>query len=78
MKVTTPGVLIAGLNPVSTDAVATAVMGYQNPRASRGTKPFAFCDNHLLLGEQAGLGTANLKQIEVRGTPIEKARYRYG
>ena len=31
LKVTTPGVVLAGLNPVSTDAVATAVMGYPNP-----------------------------------------------
>jgi uncharacterized protein (DUF362 family) len=30
-----PGVLVAGLNPVSTDAVAAAVMGY-SPRAVRG------------------------------------------
>jgi len=28
IKFTQPGVLIAGLNPVSTDVVATAVMGY--------------------------------------------------
>jgi uncharacterized protein (DUF362 family) len=78
LKVTTPGVLIAGLNPVSTDAVATAVMGYANPRAARGVKPFQDCDNHLLLAEQAGLGTADLAQIDLRGMPIEKARYPYG
>jgi uncharacterized protein (DUF362 family) len=78
MKVTTPGVLIAGLNPVSTDAVGVAVMGYDNPRAARGVKPFGFCDNHLLMAEEAGLGVAELAQIEVRGTPIEKVRYPYG
>ena len=78
LKVTTPGVLIAGLNPVSTDAVSTAVMGYANPRAPRGGKPFQDCDNHLLLAEQAGLGIAELAQIEVRGLLIEKARYPYG
>jgi uncharacterized protein (DUF362 family) len=78
IKVTTPGVLIAGLNPVSTDAVGTAVMGYDDPRAPRGTKPFDFCDNHLLLAEQAGLGTAGLGEIEVRGVSIAKARYPYG
>jgi uncharacterized protein (DUF362 family) len=77
LKVTTPGVLIVGLNGVSTDAVGTAVMGYPNPRAARGTKPFHFCDNHLLLAEQAGLGTADLSQIEVRGLAIEKVRYPY-
>jgi len=77
IKVTTPGVLIAGLNPVSTDAVGTAIMGYENPRATRGTKPFHFCDNHLLLAEQAGVGIADLKQIDVRGMTIEKVRYPY-
>ncbi len=78
LKFTSPGVLIAGFNPVSTDAVGTAVMGYDNPRAMRGTKPFGFCDNHILLAEQAGIGTADLSQIDVRGLSIEKARYPYG
>jgi len=78
LKVTTPGVLIAGLNPVSTDAVGTAVMGYENPRADRGVKPFHFCDNHLLLAEQAGVGIADLGHIDVRGLSIEKARCPYG
>jgi uncharacterized protein (DUF362 family) len=78
VEITTPGVIIAGLNPVSTDAVATAVMGYDNPRATRGTKPFQTCENHLLLAEQAGLGTADLAQIDVRGLAIQKVRYPYG
>lgn len=77
IKLTTPGVLIVGRNAVSTDAVAAAVMGY-DPRAPRGTKPFADCENHLLLAEQAGLGTADLAQIDVRGMPIVKAVYPYG
>ncbi len=76
VKLTTPGVLIAGLNPVSTDTVATAVMGY-DPRAARGTKPFEYCDNQLLLAEQAGLGSADLAQIDVRGMSVDKARYPY-
>lgn len=78
LKFTSPGVLIVGLNPVSSDAVGVGVMGYDNPRAARGTKPFHFCDNHLLLAEQAGVGIADLAQIEVRGLPLEKARYPYG
>jgi hypothetical protein len=53
-------------------------MGYENPRAAKGVKPFDFCDNHILLAEQAGLGTADLSRIDVRGMPIEKARYPYG
>jgi hypothetical protein len=78
IKMTTPGILIAGLNPVSTDAVATACMGYDNPRAAKGVKPFENCDNHLLMAEHAGLGTADLSKIDVRGMPIAKARYPYG
>jgi len=77
IKYTDPGLLIAGRNAVSTDAVATAVMGY-DPRAPRMTHPFDHGDNFLLLAEQAGLGTADLSQIDVRGLSIEKARYPYG
>jgi uncharacterized protein (DUF362 family) len=78
LKLTKPGVIITGLNPVSTDAVATAVMGYSNPRAQRGTHPFDNCDNHLLLAEQAGVGTADLEKIDVRGLALAKAIYPYG
>ncbi len=74
---TQPGVLIAGLNPVSTDAVGMAVMGYSNPRAERGTPPFRRGDNHILLAEQSGLGTADLSYIDVRGLTIQEALYPY-
>jgi uncharacterized protein (DUF362 family) len=77
VKVITPGLLITGLNPVSTDAVGTAVMGYPNPRARRGTPPFDICDNQILMAEEAGLGVADLKQIEVLGQPIEKSVCQY-
>ena len=75
-QLTKPGILIVGFNPVSTDAVGTVAMGY-DPRAKRGTRRFKNCDNHLLLAEQVGLGTANLEKIEVLGLPIQKARYSY-
>jgi uncharacterized protein (DUF362 family) len=71
-----PGVLIAGLNAVNTDTVATAVMGY-DPRAPKGKAPFTMCDNTLWLAEQLGSGSADLNRIEVAGTPIAKAVYRY-
>ncbi|HWB87030.1 MAG TPA: DUF362 domain-containing protein [Bryobacteraceae bacterium] len=67
-----PGVLIAGTNPVNVDTVATAVMGYP-PRVSKGRKPFVTCDNTLLLAESLGLGSADLKNIEVRGLPVAEA-----
>jgi uncharacterized protein (DUF362 family) len=76
LRVVKPGVLIAGLNPVCTDAVCAAVMGY-NPRALRGTAPFRNADNTLLLAEAHGAGAADLKRIEVRGVSIEQALYRY-
>ena len=76
IRIVKPGVLMAGLNPVSTDAVAVAVMGY-SPRAVRGIAPFRTCDNTLLLAEAHGIGTTDLKRIDVRGLPIEQALYRY-
>jgi len=71
-----PGVLIAGLNAVNTDTVATAVMGY-DPRSPKGTAPFQTCDNTLLLAEKLGVGSAEINRIEVAGVPIAKALYRY-
>ena len=71
-----PGVLIAGMNCVSTDAVATAVMGL-NPMADRGAPPFEACDSTLRLAEHLGVGTCDLSRIEVVGTPIAKARFRF-
>jgi uncharacterized protein (DUF362 family) len=71
-----PGILIAGLNAVNTDTVATAVMGY-NPRAPKGVAPFQTCDNTLLLAEKLGAGSADLSRIEVAGVPIAKAIYRF-
>jgi hypothetical protein len=77
LQFTSPGILAVGFDPVATDAVGTALMGYDDPRALRGTKPFHFCDNHLLMAEQAGLGTADLGKIEVLGVPIKDARVNY-
>jgi len=77
VRMVSPGVLVAGMNPVCTDAVAAAVMGY-NPRAQRGAAPFETCDNILTLAEAHGVGTTDLKRIEVRGVPIEQALFRFG
>jgi uncharacterized protein (DUF362 family) len=69
-----PGVIVAGTNPVTTDAVSMSVMGF-DPMAARGTPPFETCDSTLQLAEAVGLGTRELKRIEVRGTPIRHARF---
>jgi uncharacterized protein (DUF362 family) len=73
-----PGVLLFGLNPVSTDAIGTMVMGFANPRALRGERPFHFCDNHLVMAEQAGLGIADPARIEVVGMTVAQAKVSYG
>src|SRR5579864_1043108 len=84
-KYVRPGVLVVGRNPVSTDAVAAAVMGF-DPRAKRGEGPFhvrkthieipndpLWADNPMLLAEAVGLGSADLNRIEVAGVPIRDA-----
>jgi len=72
----TPGILVAGFNPVCTDAVAAALMGF-DPGATRGTAPFEHCDSTLELAEQAGIGTRDLKQIEVVGVPIRQLQFAF-
>lgn len=73
---TQPGLLIVGRNPVCTDAVAMAVMGY-DPQAPAGVRPFPG-ENHLALAAARGLGTNDLARIEVRGLSIAEALYPYG
>jgi uncharacterized protein (DUF362 family) len=80
-----PQMLVVGWNPVCTDTVAAALMGY-NPRAERGQTPFhrltpvpegqpAWAENPMLLAESIGLGSADLSRIEVRGVPIQEAMF---
>jgi uncharacterized protein (DUF362 family) len=69
-----PGLLLAGTNCVTTDAVMTAVMGF-DPMADCGTKPFETSDNMMRLAEKLGAGTPDLSRIEVVGMPIEQARF---
>jgi uncharacterized protein (DUF362 family) len=66
-----PRVLIVGRNGVCTDAVCTAVMGF-DPRAEHGQLPFPG-DNHLELLASAGIGTNDLSRIEVHGLDIRDA-----
>lgn len=69
-----PGLIVAGTNPVTTDAVCMALMGF-DPMANRGTPPFERCDSTLALAEDAGIGTRDLRRIDVTGTPIAEARF---
>lgn len=78
MRVVTPAVLIAGTSPISVDAVGMSIMGF-DARAGRGTGAFARarCENHLLLAEQKGIGTADLQRIDLRGLTLDQARHPY-
>jgi uncharacterized protein (DUF362 family) len=69
-----PGILAAGFNPVCTDAVAMALMGF-DPGADRGTPPFENCDSTLKLADEAGIGTRDLKKIDVVGVPIRNLQF---
>jgi len=75
-KAVQPGVMVAGTNPVNVDAVSMAVMGF-DPMAVRGTPPFEDCDSTLALAESVGVGTRDLKRIEVVGTPIREALFNF-
>ncbi len=76
LKAVSPGVLVAGTNCVTTDAVAMAVMDY-DPMANRGTPPFEKCDSTLRLAEELGVGTRDLRRIEVLGTPVAQAKFSF-
>jgi uncharacterized protein (DUF362 family) len=71
-----PGVLIAGKNPVATDAVAAAVMGF-DPTIAYPSAPFLRSDNHLSLANEMGLGSHRLEEIGVVGTSIDEVRYEF-
>jgi hypothetical protein len=45
--------------------------------ADRGTPPFETCDSTLRLAEDVGVGTRDLKRIEVVGTPIREAMFSF-
>lgn len=73
----TPGVIIVGRNAVNVDAVGMGVMGY-DPYAEKGQPPFVRGDNSLKLAEAVGIGSANLKRIEVVGVSIKDAKIDFG
>ena len=64
-----PDVLFAGKNPVATDAVATAAMGF-DPAAEFPDEPFVHAENHLNIAAQLGLGPNKLEEIDVVGVKL--------
>ena len=71
-----PGVLVAGKNPVATDAVATAVMSF-DPTVGPPTPPFLRDANYLNMATELGMGTNRLEQIKVMGARIDEVRYKF-
>jgi len=76
MRPIAPGVLIAGKQALATDAVATAVMGF-DPRGDYPSAPFLHGDNHLNLAADRNLGTNHLDEIEVVGASIDDVRRQF-
>lgn len=66
-------VLIAGRNALATDAVATAVMGF-DPATEYPNSPFLHGWNHLNLARARGFGSNRLEDIHVLGEKIEDVR----
>lgn len=69
-----PGLLVVGKNIVTTDAVGSALMGF-DPMADRGTPPYERRDSTLKLAEMHGGGTRDLRRIEVIGGRINDMRF---
>jgi uncharacterized protein (DUF362 family) len=67
------GVLLAGDNVVSTDAVGMQVMGF-NPLGDYPNHPHWYRRNSILIAHQAGLGTAEPSEIDVLGAAPEAVR----
>jgi uncharacterized protein (DUF362 family) len=58
--------VIAGVDPVAVDAVGAAVMGIRPSDVE-----------HLVLAEKKGLGTCDLKKMNVIGEPLRSVRRRF-
>ncbi len=67
-------VLIAGKNPVATDAVGAAVMGFNPAAWGRHEDPFKFSLNHLVLARLRGLGPHRLEEIDIVGAALDEVR----
>ena len=76
IKPVRPGLLVAGKDPLATDTVAAALMGFDASGPS-GQQPFIHGDNHFVLAGAAGLGCNDLSKIGIIGPSIEEARFNF-
>jgi uncharacterized protein (DUF362 family) len=70
-----PGIVLAGRNAVTVDAVMAAVMGF-DPLSSTQERPW-YGYNHLELLARARVGTIDPADIEVIGTSLKEALFRF-
>ena len=68
--------LVAGVNPLATDTVATALMSFDATDKAM-TGPFVRGDNHLALAAEKGLGTNVLDEIEVIGPAVNDVKVKF-
>jgi uncharacterized protein (DUF362 family) len=76
LGITVPHLLLAGRNCVCTDAVTTAVMGY-DPEAGDYQKPFVNGVNTFRYAALKGMGTPRVADIDVVGLSVAEARYAF-
>jgi uncharacterized protein (DUF362 family) len=73
-KAVRPGLLVAGVDPVATDAVACYLMGFV-PEAADFTPPFSNSLNHIRLAGDNGLGKTRLADIAYAGPDLATLRF---
>ncbi len=73
LRAVSPGLLIAGKNPVATDAIAVAAMGF-DPTADYPQAPFFRAENHLNIASRLGLGSNRLSDIDLVGARLDEVR----
>jgi len=67
------GVILAGTNPVAVDSTGMQVMGF-NPLGDYPDHPHWYRRNSILLAHQAGLGSADPREITVVGVQPDEVR----
>ncbi|HUE75483.1 MAG TPA: DUF362 domain-containing protein [Chloroflexota bacterium] len=68
--------VMAGTNPVATDCIAMAAMGF-DPRSDFPRPPFLISESHILLAEQTGLGPADPTLVDVVGDSVAELTRQY-
>ena len=69
-------VMFAGKDPVATDSVATAAMGF-DPTAEYPNAPFLHAENHINIAAKLGLGTNKLEEIKIVGAALSEVTKKF-